>query len=49
MKKLLIIAILALTFTGTIYSCTDTNDEAAYEINNDSPDPDEIKRPGGGS
>lgn len=49
MKKLLLIAILALTFTGAIYSCTDTNDEASYDIPADSPDPDEIKRPGGGS
>ena len=50
MKKYLFAILLATATLGTIYSCTETNEDEVYnEIPADSPDPDEYQRPGGGN
>ncbi len=47
MKKYFYAAILSICMLGIAASCeNDSADAQPYEI--DSPDPDEIKRPGGG-
>ena len=48
MKKFLAAAAIAVLMMGLSYSCEQSNDEASYEVNIDSPDPNEHQRPGGG-